>query len=442
MLDKLSNALKNSIRKLIGAPLIDEESVNSFIRDIQRALIVADVNVKLVLDFTRDLKQKILKEKKHSISREFIVKLLYDELVKIIGNGEEIKITSKPYIITLVGLFGSGKTTTAAKIARYYSKRGMKVCMLGLDTFRPAAYDQILQLGKSINVKVFGDGSERDPVKVIKKFRDQLNDYDVVVVDTSGRNALDEEMIEEIKRINEELNPNEELLVMSADIGQGAKEQAEAFKEVGVTGVIITKMDGSAKGGGALTACKIAKVPIRFIGVGEKVDDLEKFDPKRFVSRLIGLGDLQTLIEKAEESIEKEEVEEIEEKIAKGKFNLLDFYKQLEAMSKMGPLKKLINMIPGISMVNLPSDLLDIQQEKLKKFKIIMDSMTKFELENPEKINRSRIERIARGSGVEVSDVRELLKQFETMKKLIKKMRGKNIEKLMKRFKGRIPFSV
>ena len=442
MLDSLSNALKNSIRKIIGAPLIDEKSVNEFIKDLQRALIKSDVNVKLVLEFTKELKSKILEEKRKSISREFIVKSLYDELVKIIGKGEEIQINKKPYKIVLVGLFGSGKTTTAAKIAKFYSKRGLKVALLALDTFRPAAYKQLKQLGESIHTKVLGEENERNPIKIIKSFEEEFKKYDIIIVDTSGRNALDNEMIEEIKEINKVLNPDEELLVISADIGQGAKKQAEAFKQIGISGVIITKMDGSAKGGGALTACYIANVPIRFIGTGEKVGDIEKFEPKKFISRLIGLGDLETLLEKAKEEIGEEKAKNIEEKIMSGKFNLVDFYEQLEAMKKMGPLKKVISMIPGLSMANIPKEMLDIQQDKLKKFKIMMDSMTKFELENPEKINRSRIDRIAKGSGVDPSEVRELIKQFESMKKIIKKMKGKNIEKIMKRFKGKIPFSM
>ena len=442
MLDSLSNALKNSIRKLIGAPLIDEKSVNEFIKDLQRALIKSDVNVKLVLEFTKNLKSRILEEKRKSISREFIVKTLYDELVKIIGKGEEIQINKRPYKIVLVGLFGSGKTTTAAKIAKFYSKRGLKVALLALDTFRPAAYQQLKQLGESIHTKVFGEEGEKNPIKIIKKFEEEFKKYDIIISDTSGRNALDKEMIEEIKNINKELKPDEELLVISADIGQGAKEQAEAFKQIGISGVIITKMDGSAKGGGALTACYIANVPIRFIGTGEKVGDIEKFDPKKFISRLIGLGDLETLLEKAKEEIGEEKAKNIEEKIMSGKFNLIDFYDQLEAMKKMGPLKKVISMIPGLSMANIPKEMLDIQQDKLKKFKIMMDSMTKYELENPEKINRSRIDRIAKGAGVDPSDVRELIKQFESMKKIIKKIKGKNIEKIMKRFKGKIPFSM
>ena len=442
MLDSLSNALKNSIRKLIGAPLIDEKSVDEFIKDLQRALIRSDVNVKLVLEFTKNLKSRILEEKRKSISREFIVKTLYDELVKIIGKGEEIQINKRPYKIVLVGLFGSGKTTTAAKIAKFYSKRGLKVALLALDTFRPAAYQQLKQLGESIHTKVFGEEGEKNPIKIIKKFEEEFKKYDIIISDTSGRNALDKEMIEEIKNINKELKPDEELLVISADIGQGAKEQAEAFKQIGISGVIITKMDGSAKGGGALTACYIANVPIRFIGTGEKVGDIEKFDPKKFISRLIGLGDLETLLEKAKEEIGEEKAKNIEEKIMSGKFNLIDFYDQLEAMKKMGPLKKVISMIPGLSMANIPKEMLDIQQDKLKKFKIMMDSMTKYELENPEKINRSRIDRIAKGAGVDPSDVRELIKQFESMKKIIKKIKGKNIEKIMKRFKGKIPFSM
>ncbi len=440
MLDNLSNALKNSIKKILGASLIDEATVNEFIREIQRALIRADVNVKVVLQMTKELKEEILAGAKKNISREFIIKLLYDKLVEILGTGEEVKIEGKPFKIVLVGLFGSGKTTTSAKLAKYYSKRGKKVALLALDTFRPAAYDQLKQLGEKINVPVFGDPNAKDPVDVIEKFESEFPKYDILIVDTSGRNALDEEMIDEVRRIKEKLNPNQIWLVLSADIGQGAKEQAEAFKEIGTTGVIITKLDGSAKGGGALTACAISKVPVRFIGVGEKIDDLEKFDPKRFVSRLLGMGDLEALLEKAKEQFKEEEVEDLEKKLLSGKFNLLDFYKQIEAISGMGTLKKIISMIPGLSFANLPEELLKDQEKNFKKFRVIMDSMTKFELEHPEKLNRSRIERIAKGAGVSVSDVRNLIKQYEQMKKMTKKLKGKNLDKLLKRYKGKIPF--
>ena len=440
MLDNLSNALKNSIKKILGANLIDEATVNEFIREIQRALIRSDVNVKVVLQMTKELKKEILEEAKKNISREFIVKLLYDKLVEILGSGEEVKIDSKPFKIVLVGLFGSGKTTTSAKLAKYYSKRGKKVALLALDTFRPAAYDQLKQLGEQINIPVFGDPNAKDPVDVIEKFENELEKYDILIVDTSGRNALDNEMIDEVRRIKEKLNPNQIWLVLSADIGQGAKEQAEAFKEIGTTGVIITKLDGSAKGGGALTACAISQVPVRFVGVGEKVDDLEKFDPKRFVSRLLGMGDLEALLEKAKEQIKEEEAEDLEKKLMSGKFNLIDFYKQIDAIKGMGPLKKVMNMIPGLSFANLPEDILHDQEKNFDKFKVIMDSMTKFELEHPEKLNRSRIERIARGAGVSTSDVRNLIKQFEQMKKMTKKLKGKNLDKLLKRYKGKLPF--
>ncbi len=440
MLDNLSNALKNSIKKILGASLLDEATVNEFIREIQRALIRADVNVKVVLQMTKELKEEILAEAKKNISREFIVKLLYDKLVEILGTGEEVKVEGKPFKIVLVGLFGSGKTTTSAKLAKYYAKRGKKVALLALDTFRPAAYDQLKQLGEKIKVPVFGDPNAKDPIEVIEKFESEFPKYDVLIVDTSGRNALDEEMIDEVRRIKEKLNPEQIWLVLSADIGQGAKEQAEAFKEIGTTGVIITKLDGSAKGGGALTACAISQVPVRFIGVGEKIDDLEKFDPKRFVSRLLGMGDLEALLEKAKEQFKEEEAEDIEKKLLSGKFNLIDFYKQIDAISNMGPLKKVMSMIPGLSFANLPEELLQDQEKNFKKFKVIMDSMTKFELEHPEKLNRSRIERIAKGAGVSVSDVRNLIKQYEQMKKMTKKLKGKNLDKLLKRYKGKIPF--
>jgi len=271
----------------------------------------------------------------------------------------------------------------------------------------------LVQLGKQINVNVFGDPDEKNAVNIIKKYENEIKKYDIVIADSSGRDALKQDMIDEIKAVENALKPQEILLVQGADIGQGAKEQATAFKNaLNITGVVLTKMDGTAKGGGAITACSIAGAPIKFIGTGEKIDDLEEFEPKRFVSRLLGLGDIETLLEKAKEiAEEKTPDKELEKRIMSGKFNLLDFKAQLEAMSKMGPLSKIIDMLPGFGMAGIPKEMLSVQQDKLKKFKVIMDSMTKEELEHPEIIKSSRIERIAKGSGTSVSDVKELLKQ-------------------------------
>lgn len=443
MLNKLSEALKSSMKKFIQAIFIDEKTLNQFVNEIQRALLQSDVAVDLVFEISENIKKRAKEEiGKGEVAKEYIIKIVYEELVKILGEkGHKIQITEKPFKILLIGLFGNGKTTTAAKIAKFFKKRGYNVCLLALDTFRPAAYEQLVQLGKQINVNVFGDPDEKNAVNIIKKYENEIKKYDIVIADSSGRDALKQDMIDEIKAVENALKPQEILLVQGADIGQGAKEQATAFKNaLNITGVVLTKMDGTAKGGGAITACSIAGAPIKFIGTGEKIDDLEEFEPKRFVSRLLGLGDIETLLEKAKEiAEEKTPDKELEKRIMSGKFNLLDFKAQLEAMSKMGPLSKIIDMLPGFGMAGIPKEMLSVQQDKLKKFKVIMDSMTKEELEHPEIIKSSRIERIAKGSGTSVSDVKELLKQYEQIKKLMKGLKGKDIQKLAKRFKGKIP---
>ncbi len=443
MLNKLSEALKSGMKKFISSIFIDEKTLNQLVNDIQRALLQSDVAVDLVFQISENIKKRAKEEiGKGEVAKEYIVKIVYEELVKILGEqGHKIEITEKPFKILLIGLFGNGKTTSAAKIAKFFKKRGNKVCLLALDIFRPAAYEQLTQLGKQINVPVFGEPKEKDAVNIIKKFENEIKKYDIVIADSSGRDALKQDMIDEITAVRDALKPNEILLVQGADIGQGAKDQATAFKKaLDITGVILTKMDGTAKGGGAITACSIAGAPIKFIGVGEKIEDLEEFEPKRFVSRLLGMGDIETLLEKAKEiAQEKAPDKEMEKRIMSGKFNLLDFKAQLEAMSKMGPLSKIIDMIPGFGMAGIPRDMLGVQQDKLKKFKIIMDSMTKEELENPDIIKSSRIERIAKGSGVEPSQVRELLKQFNQIKKLMKGLKGRDLQKLAKRFGKGMP---
>jgi signal recognition particle subunit SRP54 len=332
-------------------------------------------------------------------------------------------------------------TTTAGKIAKFFQKRGYKTAAIQTDTWRPAAYTQLKTLGDQLSIPVFGDPKEKDPSKIYKKFEKELNKYDLILIDTAGRDALSKDLIDEIKKIGKLTTPNEVLLVLSADIGQVAEKQSQAFHDaVGVTGLVITKMDGTAKGGGALAGAGVTKAPVKFIGLGEKIDDLEPFDPTRFVSRILGMGDLETLLEKAREVVTEEKAQEISEKLIKGDFNLIDLYEQMSSMKKMGPLSKVLELIPGFGKINLPENMLEQQEEKLEKWKFIMQSMTKKELEDPEKyLDSSRIERIAKGSGTNTTEVRELLKQYKQSKKMMKMMKGENPEKLMKKFKGKIP---
>ena len=367
--------------------------------------------------------------------------MVYEELVKFLGEEKkELNLKQKPTKILLLGLFGSGKTTTAAKIANYYKKRGKKIALIGLDVHRPAAIAQLEQLGGKINIPVFSDKKEKDPVKIYKKFQDEYKKFDMLLIDTAGRDALSNDLIEEIKELNRAINPQEKILVVSADLGQAAERQAKKLHDtVNITGVIITKLDGTARGGGSLTACAISGAPIKFIGIGEKIDDLEEFNPKGFVGRLLGMGDLEALLEKAKEAISEELAEDLGKKFLKGEFNFLDLYEQMQAMSKMGPLTKVIDMIPGMGGVKIPKEMLEGQEDKMKKWKFILQSLTREELENPEILTSSRIERVAKGSGTTTHEVRELLKQYKQSKKLMKMMKGQDPEKLMKRFKGKIP---
>ncbi|MFT4304779.1 MAG: LAGLIDADG family homing endonuclease, partial [Candidatus Woesearchaeota archaeon] len=317
-------------------------------------------------------------------------------------------------------------TTTSGKLARYFSKRGHKVALIQTDTWRPAAYDQLKQIAESLSINFFGDKEEKDPNKIYKKYENELNKHDIIIIDTAGRDALSNDLIKELDEINKTVNADERLLVIGADVGQAAQKQAEAFHETcNVTGVIITKLDGTAKGGGALVACSITNAPVKFIGVGEKTDALEEFKPKGFVGRLLGMGDLEALLDKAKEAIDEDEAKDLGKKFLKGEFSLIDLYEQMEAMKKMGPLTKVMDMIPGMGNMNIPKDMLKQQEGKLKTWRFIMDSCTKEELEDPDIIHVSRIERIAKGSGRSVTEVRELLKQYKQSKKVMKMMKGK-----------------
>lgn len=444
VLEKLSTSLKNTLQKIAKSIFVDEKLINELVKDIQRALLQADVNVQLVFDLTSKIKERALKEKELPTltKKEQLINIVYEELVNFLGKEQyKIEIKEKPFKIMLVGLFGCGKTTTAGKLAKFYAKRGYKVALVGLDTHRPAAMDQIEQVAKLGKIPVYLDKKEKEPLKIWEEFKNQFNKYDILIIDTAGRDALSKDLIEEIELLNEKIKPDENLLIISADIGQAAQKQAEQFhKSCGITGVIATKMDGTARAGGALSACAITKAPIKFIGVGEKIDDFEQFNPQGFVSRLLGMGDLEALLEKAKEAIKVEEAEDLGKRFLKGEFNLIDLYEQMSAMKKMGPLSKIVEMVPGFSQLQLPKEMLDVQESKLEKWRYAMNSFTKEELENPELVDRTRIERISKGSGVSIKEIRELLKQYKQSKKLIKMFKGKgDINKLMKQFGGKLP---
>lgn len=424
MLDKLSSTLKKTTDKIANAIFLDKNLVDTIIKDLQRALIEADVNVSLVLEITQKIKKSALDERIKGLEKkEHIMKLLHDELLAILGEKREIKL-QKNNIFMLVGLYGAGKTTTISKLASYYSKRGHGVAAIGLDVHRPAASEQLEQLGKKLNISVFTNKKEKSPEKIYKSFSKELKDYDIILVDTAGRDALDSRLIDEIKSLNSLIKPTEILLVMPADIGQAAKSQAQKFKEtLDITGVIITRMDSTAKAGGALTACAEVKAPVVFFGTGEKSSDLESFDPESFLSRLLGMGDLKTLMEKIHSVVDKKQIEEQQARLKEGKFTLKDLQAQLESMESIGSMDKILSLIPGLGKVKdkIPTEQLESQQEKVKHWKHVINSMTKEEIENPEILEKqtSRMSRIAKGSGSSTSEIRALIKQYKMLKEMI-----------------------
>jgi signal recognition particle subunit SRP54 len=437
VLEKLGQSLRDALKKVANASHIDQAIVKEVVKDIQRAMLQADINVKLVVEMTKSLEKRALTEKPPAgmSSREHVIKIIYEEIVKILGASKEIQ--PKRQRIMLVGLYGQGKTTTAGKLAKQLQKKGLKLALIACDVHRPAAYDQLMQIGKKLNIPVYGDPTERKAIKILKAGLKQFKDDDVVIIDTSGRHSLEDSLIKEIKELSQEAKADERLLVMDATIGQQAGPQAKAFHEaVSITGVILTKMDGSAKGGGALSAVAETGAPICYIGVGEHLEDLEKFDPARFVSRMLGMGDLQSLLEKAQEVMDEDTAEETARKMMSGKFTLRDMYQQMEMLDGVGPLQKVAQMIPGFAGKVSEKDM-EASQERLKKWKVIMDSMTEEELDDPKSIKSSRVIRISRGSGTTPKDVRELLKQYNNSKKAIKGFMGnrKMRRQLMKQMK-------
>lgn len=403
---------------------MDEKLIKEVTRDIQRALLQADVNVKLVLDLTKEVERRSLTEKPPAgmSSREHVIKIIYEELVKILGEQRAIPLSRQTII--MVGLYGQGKTTTAGKLGRYFHKKGLKVGLIAADVHRPAAYDQLKQIGDKLGIPVYGIRDAKDATKIVSEGLKEFSGTDVIIIDTSGRHALEDDLIEEIKDVAKIARSDERILVLDASTGQQAGPQAKAFHDaVGVTSVILTKMDGTAKGGGALSAVAQTKAPIVFIGAGEHLEDLDPFEPARFISRLLGMGDVQSLLEQAQESMTEEEALETTKKIMAGRFTLKEMYDQMEMLTKMGPLKKLVSMLPGMPGL---TDKIDVEesQQRLWKYRVIMDSMTEGEMEDPRIIKSTRILRIAKGSGVDPKDVRELLRQYNVSKRAVKGFLG------------------
>ncbi|MEE9237588.1 MAG: signal recognition particle protein Srp54 [Thermoplasmata archaeon] len=438
VLEGLGGSLREVLRKIARASHVDQGLVSEVVRDLQRALLQADVKVAMALQLSRQVEKRALTEKPPAgmSGREHVIHIIYEELVRILGQPKDLRLGKQR--ILLVGLYGQGKTTTVAKLGKWFQKKGLKVGMIQADTHRPAAYDQLEQLAEQLEAPFYGDAGEKNAIKVARSGLKRLADQDVIIVDSSGRHALETDLIEEIKEVSKAVNPDETILILDASTGQQAGPQAKAFHEaVRITAVVVTKLDGSAKGGGAISAVAETGAPICFVGVGENIEDLEKFEPPRFISRLLGMGDIQSLLERAQEALDQEQMEETARKLLSGRFTLREMYEQMEALTKMGALSKLFSMLPGMPDI-LSEEQMEETQGKLRKFRFIMDSMTEYEKENPKTIKSSRILRIARGSGTDPKDVKELLKYYNASKRAIRGLAGnrKMRRQLMKQFKA------
>lgn len=417
--------LKDSIRDFAGLSVADKEAVEELVQDIQRDLIRSDVDIELVRELSDDIREEALSEDvPKGISRkEHVLNIVYEKLTEILGD-EEYEVTIEPKRVLLLGLFGAGKTTTAAKLADYYRKRGMKVGLIAADVHRPAAYEQLQQNAEKAEAEFYGEPDADDAEAVVRRGMKELSDCDIVVVDSAGRDSMNDELRTELQGIERAFQPDEKILVVPADIGQSAREQAETFDEaVGINGVIVTKMDSSAKGGGALSSCARTDASIMFLGTGEDVQDLEAYDPEAFVGELLGVPDMGKLIEKAQQAID----EDTAEKFMEGDFTLEDFYGQMEKMSSMGGIEKMLKQLPIGG--QLPDNVMEMQEDQMEQYRYIMDSMTDAEMTDPKIVDSSRASRIADGSGTEKQQVRQMIKQYRQAKNMMDKFSGKNMRR-------------
>ncbi len=446
MFDNLSERLDGIFKKLKGQGRLDEKNIQEGLREVRLALLEADVNYKVVKEFISKVKERALGQEvlKSLTPGQQVVKIVHEELIQLLGGEwKPLQLKASPTVIMLVGLQGSGKTTTAAKLALYLKGEKKKPYLVPADVYRPAAIEQLQKLATEVEVPCFDSSADMDPVdiaeKALNRARKEL--LDVVIIDTAGRLHIDETLMEELVRIKERVHPGEILLVADAMTGQDAVNIAESFNNrLDLTGVILTKLEGDARGGAALSIRSIIKKPIKFVGVGEKLKDLEVFHPDRVASRILGMGDILTLIEKAQTTFDETEAEEIEEKLLKAKFDLEDFRNQLRKIKKLGSLEGLLKLIPGMGKIRDQLKNAQMPEKELIKTEAIINSMTPEERKNPKIINQSRKERIARGSGTSVAEVNQLLKNFNQMQKMFKKLSGKSKKKGFG-FAGGSPFA-
>ena len=432
MFESLGDRLQNAIHKIKGYGKITEENISDAMREIRLALLEADVNYKVVKEFTNTVKEKALGEEVVSSINpgDLFVKIVKDELTNLLGGeSESLYLKGNPATLMLVGLQGSGKTTTAGKLANFLRKKhSKKPLLVACDVYRPAAIDQLKQLGKQLNIEVYDEG-KKDPVEIAKNAINYAKDnkYDYVLIDTAGRLHIDEELMDELDNIKNEINPDEILLVIDSMMGQDAINVITGFNDkLPLTGVILTKLDGDTRGGVALSVRHLTNVPIKFIGVSEKLDGLDSFDPERMAGRILGMGDIVSLVEKATENIDEKEAEKTATRMMEGKYDLEDFLSTMKQMKKLGPLENLIKLIPGAKKMGLNNVKVDPKQ--MAHIEAIVLSMTPKERKNPSIIKASRKTRIANGSGTSVQEVNKLLQQFEQMKKMMKQVSNGNMK--------------
>ncbi|MBR6136921.1 MAG: signal recognition particle protein [Bacilli bacterium] len=432
MFESLGDRLQNAIHKIKGYGKITEDNISDMMREIRLALLEADVNYKVVKEFTNTVKEKALGEEVASSINpgDLFVKIVKDELTELLGGeSEPLNLKGDPATLMLVGLQGSGKTTTAGKLANFLRKKhSKKPLLVACDVYRPAAIDQLKQLGKQLNIEVYEEG-KKDPVEISRNAINYAkeNKFDYVLIDTAGRLHVDEELMDELDNIRSEINPDEILLVIDSMMGQDAINVITGFHDkLPLTGVILTKLDGDTRGGVALSVRHLTHVPIKFISVSEKLDGLDSFDPERMAGRILGMGDIISLVEKATESIDEKEAEKTAKRMQEGKFDLEDFLSTMKQIKKLGPLENLIKLIPGAKKMGLTDVKIDPKQ--MAHIEAIVLSMTPKERRNPEIIKASRKTRIANGSGTSVQEVNKLLQQFDQMKKMMKQMGNGNMK--------------
>lgn len=428
----LGEGLRKAFAMLRGATIIDAKVIREFNKELQKAMLSADVEVSLVFALTKEIEEKALKEKLPAgvSPKEYITNLVYERLVELMG--KEYSPEIKPKRILLIGMYGAGKTTTVAKLAHFYQERGLSTGVICCDVSRPAAYEQLETLAKQAGVAFFGIRGEKDVRSIARKGLSELKDRKVIICDSSGRSALDGELIRELKEITDEFRPDEKILVINADTGQVAGKQAREFDNaVKLTGVVVTKLDGSGKGGGALSAVSAAKINVTFVGTGEKLNAIELYNPKKFVGRLLGIPDLESLITNVQNAIKEANLKP--EEVESEELNFETFYVQLKAMSGMGPMK---NILGSMGLVDAPKDAIEKGEEKLKKYKVIIGSMTRDERKDEKLVReQSRIKRIASGSGTSEKDVKELLGDFNKMKRFANMIKNdRNFKKNFSRF--------